>query len=246
MPDMTVWRGRCVLALLTAGAASQQAPWLQEVARVEVPVEEVVAAAVDADGVTLATVTAEGTVRVFTLAPWRELRAFDVALRGAERARIDGQTLVSSGATPALLVDVGQALARLHALPLGPVRPGPDHRIALSHAADAVGVLCPALATRTRELAAVLGESLPADGLRVVSHGDFSLDNLLMSAEGEVTGVIDVGRAGIADRYRDLAILANCLDDFGPALSEVFFSAYGIATPDARKLEFHLLLDECF
>lgn len=35
---------------------------------------------------------------------------------------------------------------------------------------------------------------------RVVTHGDFSLDNLLV-VEGTVTGCIDLGRVGIADRW---------------------------------------------
>lgn len=100
-----------------------------------------------------------------------------------------------------------------------------------------------------------LNALLPLAEDLVVSHGDFSLDNILMSAEGEVIGAIDLGRVGIADRYRDLAILANCLDEFDPALRQTFFGAYGIGAPDApvglkaldeRKLAFHLLLDECF
>jgi aminoglycoside 3'-phosphotransferase-1 len=91
-----------------------------------------------------------------------------------------------------------------------------------------------------------LGALLPLNEDSVVSHGDFSLDNILMSENGEVVGVIDVGRAGIADRYRDLAILTNCLDEFGPTLRDALFSAYGIVEPDQRKLDFHLLLDECF
>jgi len=79
----------------------------------------------------------------------------------------------------------------------------------------------------------------------VVTHGDYSLDNLLLQ-DGEVTGCIDVGRAGSADRYQDLAILWNCLGEFGPALQRRMFESYGIAQPDERKLRFHLMLDEFF
>jgi aminoglycoside 3'-phosphotransferase-1 len=79
----------------------------------------------------------------------------------------------------------------------------------------------------------------------VVTHGDFSLDNILL-ADGDVAGCIDVGRAGIADRYQDLAILWNCLGEFGAPLQKRFFSAYGIGQPDERKIRFHLLLDELF
>jgi len=79
----------------------------------------------------------------------------------------------------------------------------------------------------------------------VVTHGDFSLDNLLIH-EGEVVGCIDVGRAGVADRYQDLAILWNCLGEFGGSLQERLFQQYGVAEPDQHKLQFHLLLDELF
>jgi aminoglycoside 3'-phosphotransferase-1 len=79
----------------------------------------------------------------------------------------------------------------------------------------------------------------------VVTHGDFSLDNIIIEA-GVVVGCIDVGRAGIADRYQDVAILWRCLGDFGPALQARLISAYGIDILDQGRLRFHILLDELF
>jgi aminoglycoside 3'-phosphotransferase-1 len=79
----------------------------------------------------------------------------------------------------------------------------------------------------------------------VVTHGDYSLDNLLLQG-GAVAGCIDVGRAGIADRYQDLAIAWHNLAEFGEALQRRFLAQYGIAEPDRAKLDFHLLLDELF
>jgi aminoglycoside 3'-phosphotransferase-1 len=79
----------------------------------------------------------------------------------------------------------------------------------------------------------------------VVTHGDFSLDNLLIR-DGEVVGCIDAGRVGIADRYQDLAIVWNCLGEFGASLQERFLTQYGIPEPDRGKLQFHLMLDELF
>lgn len=79
----------------------------------------------------------------------------------------------------------------------------------------------------------------------VVTHGDYSLDNLLLR-DGEVVGCIDVGRLGIADRYQDLAIAWNCLGEFGASLQQRFLEQYGIREVDRRKLRFHLLLDELF
>lgn len=78
-----------------------------------------------------------------------------------------------------------------------------------------------------------------------VTHGDFSLDNLLM-VDGEVVGCIDAGRAGIADRYQDLAILWNCLGEFGEELQVRLLARYGIPNPDQNKMQFHLMLDELF
>jgi aminoglycoside 3'-phosphotransferase-1 len=87
--------------------------------------------------------------------------------------------------------------------------------------------------------------SLPFAPDPVVTHGDFSLDNLLIG-DGEVIGCIDVGRAGVSDRYQDLAILWNCLGGFHPSLQERLFRAYGIGERDRHKLDFHLMLDELF
>jgi len=79
----------------------------------------------------------------------------------------------------------------------------------------------------------------------VVTHGDFSLDNLLM-VDGEVIGCIDAGRVGVADRYQDLAILWNCLGEFEAGLQDRFLTRYGVSRPDQGKLQFHLMLDELF
>jgi aminoglycoside 3'-phosphotransferase I len=84
---------------------------------------------------------------------------------------------------------------------------------------------------------------LPFD--RVVTHGDFSLGNIFVQ-NGRVTGCIDVGRVGVADPYQDLAILWHNLEEFGGDLQTSLFQAYGITDPDARKVQYHLCLDELF
>lgn len=86
---------------------------------------------------------------------------------------------------------------------------------------------------------------LPLTFDRVVTHGDFSIDNILIE-DGRVTGCIDVGRVGVADPYQDLAILWNCLADFGEEAQRTLWPAYGIQAPDTSKLQFHLYLDEFF
>lgn len=91
---------------------------------------------------------------------------------------------------------------------------------------------------------------LPLTPDSLVTHGDYSLDNVLIEREPSgaftVVGCIDVGRVGIADRYQDLAILWDCLGEFDARLRERMISRYGITQVDERKLQFHLLLDECF
>lgn len=86
---------------------------------------------------------------------------------------------------------------------------------------------------------------LPIEADRVVTHGDFSLDNIFLDDDGAVTGCLDLGRVGVADRYQDLAILWNSLREFDLGLAEAMFDAYGVA-PDRAKMELHLLFDEFF
>lgn len=86
---------------------------------------------------------------------------------------------------------------------------------------------------------------LPLPFEEVVTHGDFSLENIFLEGN-QVTGCIDTGRVGIADPYQDLAILWNNLEEFGAPLQAQLFLDYGIADPDLRMIQFHLCLDELF
>ena len=81
---------------------------------------------------------------------------------------------------------------------------------------------------------------------RVVTHGDYSLGNLLLDADGAVTGCIDVGRLGIADPYQDIAILWENLGDFGEAAQRLLLAALGVDPLDEPRLVFHRTLDELF
>ncbi|WP_431287763.1 APH(3') family aminoglycoside O-phosphotransferase [Roseateles chitinivorans] len=158
------------------------------------------------------------------------------------------------GRAAAIVTSLGRFLGDLHKLPVNTCPFHANHRLQLDVARErlAAGLIDADDFDEARQgwtpqqVWAAINAMLPFTEDPVVSHGDFSLDNILMNEDGDVVGVIDLGRAGIADRYRDLAILANCLDELDPALRDTLFSAYGIAEPDARKLDFHLLLDECF
>lgn len=82
----------------------------------------------------------------------------------------------------------------------------------------------------------------------VFTHGDYCLPNILIDPQTrQITGFIDWSRAGIADRYQDLAIAARTIaHNLGPQWSQPFLAAYGLAKPDEAKLEYYRLLDEFF
>jgi aminoglycoside phosphotransferase len=75
----------------------------------------------------------------------------------------------------------------------------------------------------------------------VVCHGDYCLPNVLIS-DGRVSGFIDLGELGVADRWWDLATATWSLTwNLGPGWEEPFLAAYGVA-PDDRRIAFYRLL----
>jgi streptomycin 3"-kinase len=86
-------------------------------------------------------------------------------------------------------------------------------------------------------------EAAAVDDL-VVCHGDACLPNVFFDPSTlEVTGLIDVGRLGIADRYSDLALTTIQIHHEWSADPLPFLEAYGLPNPDHRRLEFYRLLD---
>lgn len=87
----------------------------------------------------------------------------------------------------------------------------------------------------------LLAERPPDEDL-VVAHGDFTPSNVLGGGL-----LIDVGGLGVADRYRDLALVERDLrENFGTDELSAFHAAYGLAEPDRRRLDYYRLLDELF
>ncbi|KQX55310.1 MULTISPECIES: APH(3') family aminoglycoside O-phosphotransferase [unclassified Paenibacillus] len=81
----------------------------------------------------------------------------------------------------------------------------------------------------------------------VFTHGDYCLPNILLYEDGRLSGYIDWGNAGIADRYQDLALAHRSLiHNFGMTWAELFLHEYGLERPDREKIEFYQLLDEFF
>lgn len=88
----------------------------------------------------------------------------------------------------------------------------------------------------------------------VFSHGDFCLPNIFIE-NNKVSGFIDLGRSGIADKWQDIALCYRSLlhnyngkyggkphEDFYP---ELIFEKLAIE-PDWVKINYYILLDELF
>lgn len=89
----------------------------------------------------------------------------------------------------------------------------------------------------------------------VFSHGDFCLPNIFLK-EREISGFIDLGRSGIADRYQDIALcyrslLHNFDGRYNSSISypnfdpKMLFEALDME-PDWEKIHYYILLDELF
>ena len=164
------------------------------------------------------------------------------------------QTMASSADLRIAVVDaIALFLRRIHAIPIGecPYSSNHEHRLLRARARIDADLVDEDDFDGDREgwtaeqVWDAMQGLLPLAADPVVTHGDYSLDNLLIH-DGEVAGCIDAGRVGIADRYQDLAIAWNCLSEFGASLQERFLVKYGIHEPDRRKLQFYLMLDELF
>jgi aminoglycoside 3'-phosphotransferase-1 len=117
-------------------------------------------------------------------------------------------------AGPAIVDALAAFLRRLHAIPASECPFNSDHayRLGLARRRIDAGLVEiddfdeERVGWTAERVWAAMQRLLPIVPDPVVTHGDFSLDNLLIE-NGAVIGCIDVGRAGIADRYQDLAIL---------------------------------------
>lgn len=141
-----------------------------------------------------------------------------------------------------LAAELARALRRFHALePRGcPFDQGAGRALELLWAklaereasADRRGL------REARAKLAALRQRLPKEDL-VLTHGDACLPNVLVQG-GQLSGFIDLGAAGLGDRYRDLERACWSLNhNYGEGYDEVFLAAYGIVELDEVKLDFY-------
>ncbi len=98
-----------------------------------------------------------------------------------------------------------------------------------------------------------LKENKPTEEL-VFSHGDYCLPNIFVKDE-KISGFIDLGRSGVADKYQDIALCYRSLQRnlngaYGGKVYNTFdatllFNELEIE-PDFEKINYFNLLDELF
>lgn len=97
------------------------------------------------------------------------------------------------------------------------------------------------------QLLALLEQQIPADEELVFTHGDYCMPNIILASDCTCSGFIDWSRAGIADRYQDIALAVRSLKHNGLGkYTDMFLQAYGVTDANLEKIEFYILLDEFY
>ncbi|TQS76193.1 aminoglycoside 3'-phosphotransferase [Ornithinibacillus gellani] len=86
----------------------------------------------------------------------------------------------------------------------------------------------------------------PGEEDLVFTHGDYCLPNVILHGN-KVSGFIDWGRAGVADRYQDIALAIRSLAyNHYRSYFPYFLREYGLDDVDWDKIHYYQLLDEFF
>jgi kanamycin kinase len=89
-----------------------------------------------------------------------------------------------------------------------------------------------------------LEQTAPPTEDLVVCHGDYCPPNVLLE-DGRVTGYLDLGELGVADRWWDIAVGGWSTGwNFGPEFEPLFYASYGIE-PEPERIAFYRLLYDC-
>ena len=90
------------------------------------------------------------------------------------------------------------------------------------------------------EAVARLRATAPSDEDLVVCHGDYCYPNMFIEGDA-VTGYLDLGELGVADRWWDIAIgMWSTTWNVGPGYEELFAASYGVEV-DHDKLAYYRL-----
>jgi aminoglycoside 3'-phosphotransferase-2 len=165
---------------------------------------------------------------------WANALSETVSAIGHSLARLHGTSIADCPFDQRVAMQIGQARRRID-----------SHRVVTQEFDESrIG----------RDPKALFGElvaSVPVSEDLVLTHGDFCLPNIILrtgrDGEVEVAGLVDCGRAGVADRYQDLALVSRSIQgNFGEEFVPRFLKAYGLSSVDDAKVYFYLLLDEFF
>ena len=146
---------------------------------------------------------------------------------------------------------IGEGLRAMHeALPADrcPFSWMAQIRVKRSRRAAAAGLIDPArdwqpehqdlAVARALELVA----DIPPADLVVVCHGDACAPNTVLTEDGRLSGHVDVGALGLADRWADLAIATwSTTWNYGPGWEGELLDAYGVP-PDPDRTRYYRLL----
>ncbi len=236
---------------LKYGAAGGPFPIVDEIARLEwmatngIAVPRVVAAVIEGENGFLLTESLPGAdASVATRRSKRAtVAALASALRGLHATPVEGCPFVHPAATR-----VEEAARRVASGCIDP-----EEFDAGRETRDPVHLLGILNATHERLAGRQRRGEVSPEG-RTFTHGDYCLPNIILqrvrsdSSETHVlSGFIDVGRAGVADQYQDLALAARSITrNLGARWAPLFLSEYGLDRVDEERLEFYTLLDEFF
>ena len=169
------------------------------------------------------------------------------------------QDATAYGDIPALVRALAEGLRRVHAVPIAECPFDARLDVRLERAAWEIAVgLTDEPAVRAdhgatpleflQRLESTRPSEPPAD--LVFVHGDYCLPNILIAPDAgapHVCAFLDWGRAGVSDRYQDLAIGARSLrHNLGQGWEPLYFAAYGLTDPDHARLAWYEALDELF
>jgi aminoglycoside phosphotransferase len=80
----------------------------------------------------------------------------------------------------------------------------------------------------------------------VFTHGDYCFDNSIYQHKN-LSGLIDIGKGGVADKYQDIALAVRSIKDiYDDEYVRLFLKEYGLEELDEEKVAFYTLLDEFF